>query len=196
MRLLHRAKNPREFHGRYDFEQWARKNDPEWAALADEARRYDSDMAKQFDAMERPSWRRLAEVDEKRASSPAEYAELTKQRDNLYAEWNDKADEFLERWKAGNNERAATARAQITKTLKEQGYDALRIEEDAGSFGRNTDTLVVLDPAMLRSPNARFDPAKRNSRNILAGLAPLGIGAPLAAGLYQPESIGLLNGRN
>jgi hypothetical protein len=42
--------------------------------------------------------------------------------------------------------------------------------------GKVGDILVVRDPAQLRSPFAQFDPAKRNSRNLLAGIA--GAAAP------------------
>lgn len=68
---------------------------------------------------------------------------------------------------------------------------AIAIDEANGRVA-----IKALQDGAIRSVNAKFDPAKRNSPNILAGLAPLGIGGPLAAGLYQPESIGLLNGRN
>jgi hypothetical protein len=41
------------------------------------------------------------------------------------------------------------------------------------------DILIVRDPAQLRSPFAQFDPAKRNSRDLLASIA----GLPVAAGV-------------
>jgi hypothetical protein len=39
--------------------------------------------------------------------------------------------------------------------------------------GRSGDILVVKDPAQLRSPNAKFDPAKRNSNDLSASIAGL-----------------------
>jgi hypothetical protein len=40
------------------------------------------------------------------------------------------------------------------------------------------EVLIVKDPAQLRSPQAKFDPAKRNSAKLLAG----GAGAAIAVG--------------
>jgi hypothetical protein len=65
------------------------------------------------------------------------------------------------------------------------GYDAVRLKNFQMSDGRRADFLVVKDPSQLRSPSAAFDPAKKSSRNLLAGIAGGGILAPLA---LDPET--------
>jgi len=50
-------------------------------------------------------------------------------------------------------------------------YDALRVSYQVSPRGKKGETFVLLkDPAQFRSVMAKFDPAKRNSRDILAGL--------------------------
>jgi hypothetical protein len=61
----------------------------------------------------------------------------------------------------------------------DNGYDAVMLRNyttPGGQTGRNI--LVVKDPAQLRSPNAKFDPAKRNSSDLLAGIAGASLIAP------------------
>jgi hypothetical protein len=53
--------------------------------------------------------------------------------------------------------------------------------------GRVGDILVVKEVSQLRSPQARFDPARLHSRNLLAGGVGLGLFAPLAFPLARTE---------
>jgi hypothetical protein len=67
---------------------------------------------------------------------------------------------------------------QVAATLAhtwDQGFDAVLVQ-----LPNRKPTLVVKNEAQLRSPFAAFDPAKRDSRDLLAGLAGLGLFAPLA----------------
>jgi hypothetical protein len=60
----------------------------------------------------------------------------------------------------------------------DKGFDAVLIKNYASPAGKSGDILVVKDPAHLRSPYAQFDPSKRQSRNLLAGVAgAAGLGA-------------------
>jgi hypothetical protein len=66
----------------------------------------------------------------------------------------------------------------IQKTLRrawEAGYDAVRLKNYTTPGGEIRDVIVVKDPAQLRSPSARFDPRKKNSADLLAGAAGLGV---------------------
>lgn len=63
---------------------------------------------------------------------------------------------------------------------QEQGYDALRV-----SFsGTRQPEYVASNPNQLRLPWAAFDPAQRNSPNLLASMAPYSLGAGLLGGLW------------
>lgn len=72
------------------------------------------------------------------------------------------------------------------KGLAKKGFDSV---EGIGATGQTQN--VVLDPSMLRSRFAAFNPAKRDSADLLAGLAPwaLPVGATLLGGsfLLPPE---------
>jgi hypothetical protein len=65
-----------------------------------------------------------------------------------------------------------------------QGHDSVLLKNYTLPGGISGDVLVVRDPAQLRSPFAQFDPAKRYSRDLLAGLA----GTEIFAGLYGGAS--------
>lgn len=62
------------------------------------------------------------------------------------------------------------------ETIKkaEKDYDGIR-----ASLGGGANEYVVFNPSQIRSPNAAFDPAKRNSADLLASLGGIGLGAGL-----------------
>jgi hypothetical protein len=72
---------------------------------------------------------------------------------------------------------------EIAATLSkawDDGYTSVLMRNYTTPGGKTPrDILVVRDPAQLRSPFAQFDPAKRNSSDLLASIA----GFPVAAGV-------------
>jgi hypothetical protein len=63
---------------------------------------------------------------------------------------------------------------QVVDFLKSKGYDSMFLKENAGENNPFT-TLAVFEPNNIRSVNAKFDPEKKDSPQILAS-------APFAAG--------------
>jgi len=63
----------------------------------------------------------------------------------------------------------------------EQGYDAVLLKNYTSPSGKSGDVLVVRDPVQLRDPKARFNPAKRNSANLLASGAGAAMVGPTLA---------------
>ena len=62
------------------------------------------------------------------------------------------------------------------------GHDAVKIKNYTRPGGQNPEEIIVVrDPAQLRSPAAAFNPRRRDSRDILAGIAGLTAGGTLAA---------------
>tara|TARA_Y100000310_G_C20704273_1_gene833444 strand:- start:12778 stop:16038 length:3261 start_codon:yes stop_codon:yes gene_type:complete len=73
----------------------------------------------------------------------------------------------------------------VVDALREKGYDGMRIAEDVGGAH---DTLAVFDPKNVRSRFAKFDPAKRDSANILAANKAGKTGAVAASLLAHPKT--------
>jgi hypothetical protein len=76
----------------------------------------------------------------------------------------------------------------MIEQAKAEGHDAVIFKGAADNPGKSVygrhqagQTVVVFEPNQIRSVNAAFDPAKKNSANILAGAA----GAAVAAGSIQ-----------
>lgn len=76
-------------------------------------------------------------------------------------------DDLINEWRNGGLNIAETAQDEITKTLKEMGYDSVIIEEDEGSFGRKIKSYVVLDTSQLKelTPNQIEQNTSENLHN-------------------------------
>jgi hypothetical protein len=71
---------------------------------------------------------------------------------------------------------------EIAATLADargRGHDSVLLRNYTSPGGQTGDVLVVKDPAQLRAPTAQFEPAKRNSRNLLAGTAGVSVLPPV-----------------
>lgn len=79
----------------------------------------------------------------------------------------------LDYYKSGNYLLFETP--EMVQFLKNKGFDSMRLAEDGYNNGA-FDTLAVFDPANIRSVNAAFDPAKRNSANLMAGVGGAAVG--------------------
>lgn len=77
---------------------------------------------------------------------------------------------------------------EIASTLNlawDNGFDSVVLKNYTSPGGRKGDILVVKNPNQLRSPYAAFDPRKRDSANLLAGIG--AVGAIPAAALTGRE---------
>lgn len=73
---------------------------------------------------------------------------------------------------------------QVLDAARIAGKDGVTIT-GATTLGKPSDVHITFDPKNIRSRFAAFDPTKRDSADILAGLAPyLGIGGLLGLGYY------------
>ena len=73
---------------------------------------------------------------------------------------------------------------EISATLAQawdDGFDAVMLKNYTSPGGKSGDILVVRDGKQLRVPTAQFDPAKRNSRNLLASGAGAAVVGPALA---------------
>ncbi len=76
---------------------------------------------------------------------------------------------------------------EVVEFLKGKGFDSMLLAED-GVTGGGITTLAVFDPKTIRSANAAFDPSKRSSGNIMAGIAGTGVvGGSALSGQQQDQ---------
>jgi len=74
----------------------------------------------------------------------------------------------------------------IMEGLRRRGYDSVTFPTNL-AMGDKTPSTVVFDPSNIRSVNAAFDPAKKDSANLLASLGALGLGVGGAASMFAPQ---------
>jgi len=60
--------------------------------------------------------------------------------------------------------------------------------DPGGGAAKLIDVAAVMNPSQIRSSFAAFDPARINENNLLATLAAMGIGVPIAAGLLGDQT--------
>jgi len=77
----------------------------------------------------------------------------------------------------------------IIREAKEQGYDTIRFKRvDEGLRGIGpSDQIAVLNPANIRSKFAKFDPSKKGSADLLAGVAGAGLLGASVVGSGQQD---------
>lgn len=80
-----------------------------------------------------------------------------------------KVSRTLDLWKRKNIKDATKIREETTKLLKKEKVGIVKIENDAGSFGRRAETTAVLDPKNLTPLKLSTTDAKRLSKSKEAG---------------------------
>jgi len=103
----------------------------------------------------------------------------------------DHSDEYLPEMlrAAGINLPPNATKADAINELLDRGYDAVRLKDKwGGEFGFPESIVNVLDPSRIRSQFARFDPAMRESANLLAGTAGAMIGGSALARALKEEN--------
>jgi len=70
----------------------------------------------------------------------------------------------------------------------QQGFDAIQFKNYTTPQGGKGSFVLVKDPSQIRSVNAAFDPAKKNSGDILAGLGGAGVVGGAALGSDESEA--------
>jgi len=74
----------------------------------------------------------------------------------------------------------------VAAEAKARGYDSLLVRDVLDQYGEG-DQLAIFDTSRIRSTKAKFDPANKDSADLLASwAAALGLGG-LAAGALAPS---------
>lgn len=77
---------------------------------------------------------------------------------------------------------------QVLEELKKKGYDSVTFPDKQKLYDEVTTSTVLFNPSNIRSTSAAFDPAQKESSNLLAQYAPLAIGAARQAWLCRHKS--------
>jgi len=82
----------------------------------------------------------------------------------------------------------------VAKLLKDKGYDSVKLRESLvmGADKEPYTTIATLNTKNTRSTNAVFDPAKKESSNLLASAAPIGLATGMALTEDEAEA-GVIN---
>ena len=72
-----------------------------------------------------------------------------------------KSRRLIEEWTRLTDETTEKAKSRIVELLKEQEYDGVIIENDAGSFGRKTKAIVVLESWQVKTQQATEEPVEQ-----------------------------------
>lgn len=147
MELYANITNPIYAIDRADLKKQIEQLSPEYAAIARELSELDAVYsAKVEDAksdLQRfmEEWRKANPDASRRALYDVpEFDTLFSAEDAIVDEWTAKADELSKR-----------AKKVLTQALRNAGYDGVILKNDAGSFGRNTDAYIALDPAQVKN---------------------------------------------
>lgn len=85
---------------------------------------------------------------------PFSYIVEKKPADIDYPKYHNAFNEYkrvMEEWSSKYNTVAAKCKDIITRYLRDNGYDSMYFEVDGGSGGRQTDSLILLDPEQVKS---------------------------------------------
>lgn len=164
MEIMTRAKNVKEFRDRSDLEVFLSKDD-EWLLMKREQDGLKADSSSLFDAITSGETTAKEVLVNLLGVDAAEVKKMSNSDALSYFEYI---------VKDMSMKTSADLRARATVIFKKDGVDAVRVAEDwGGPFGEHkTDTFIVLDESLLRSPKAKFDPAKRGSADILSSSGP------------------------
>lgn len=146
MELYANIKNPLVVEERGDLIWRARRMSDGYDQAVKEIERADVEYERKSDEMRRAireymmQWR----LENPGASRVALYDDAT------YNEMSDREDQILDEWDSTSRQLAKKAKAELTKALKENGYDGVFLKNDRGSFGRVVSAYIALEPEQVK----------------------------------------------
>ena len=147
MALYARITTPLEVNSRYDLRKTLEKLSPEYAKIMSE----EADLAAEYEKkIENASQAQLDYARKYREDHPnAVRSDIY--NDSKFEELLNAEEAFIEEWGRKGDELAIRAKEEITKVLKEKGYDGVHIKNDEGSWGRKVETYIALEPDQVKS---------------------------------------------
>lgn len=151
MELYANIEAPLRARNREDLTRQLESLSPEYADLAAEQQRLDNTYHERFEAAKKAlrdfmtRWREEnPDAGRRDLYDVPEFNTLYEAEDAVIDEWTERADELAQRTKEA-----------ITQALRTAGYDGVFIAEDMGSWGRQTDAYIALEPNQVKNVDNR-----------------------------------------
>lgn len=133
MPVVLRFTNAKTFANRQQLAEWARSN-PEYVAVANKLQEVDSTWKQQVDEL----WSEYGKMDRNSSNDP------------IRRRFRNRIGQAVDQWQADVRSVASDARAIITQMLRADNFDAVILESDEGSFGREVQSTMVFDPEQIK----------------------------------------------
>lgn len=145
--LYANIQNPLRAANRADLVQKMKQLSPDYAALCEDYDQMNESFKAQTDAAGKALEEYMAQwrKENPSASRRAIYD------DEEFNRLSDAEDETISLWEQNDLEMSTRAKEIITQCLRDNGYDGVFLSIDSGSWGRQTDAIIALDPSQVKS---------------------------------------------
>ena len=149
MALYADIRNPLVAQDRASLSKQLRTISPEYDALIKDHAALDAEYKQKFESAKNEliqfltNWRKEHPGEDSRSLyGTPEFERVYAIEDSVVGEWTAKADTL-----------SLQAKEVLTNALKNAGYDGIFLSNDEGSWGRETDAYIALDPNQVKSPD-------------------------------------------
>lgn len=162
MALYADIRNPLVAQDRASLSKQLRTISPEYDALIKDHAALDAEYKQKFESAKNEliqfltNWRKEHPGEDSRSLyGTPEFERVYAIEDSVVDEWTTKADKL-----------SLQAKEVLTNALKNAGYDGIFLSNDEGSWGRETDAYIALDPNQVKSSDniGTFDPTNSDIR--------------------------------
>jgi hypothetical protein len=146
MPLYAKINNPLRFADREELQNWLDENIVGYKAAREGYERIDKDFKKRFDEQEEQETERYTELWNRWKAgeiSEEEYQQKISETDGTQA--------LLDEWKEAVNKQSAVMKELVDAYMRDSEYDGIIVNNDRGSFGRQTQTILVFEPEQVKS---------------------------------------------
>lgn len=146
MELYADIKNPLRVRDRGDLVSNLKKLSPEYEEVKARSAAIDREYSKKFEKTKEDFVNFITEWRRQNPDAPRSALYDVDGFNKVF----DAEDTIVEEWGKAKDEVALQAKEAITAALRKSGYDGVIIAKDAGSWGRETDAYIALDPKQVK----------------------------------------------
>ena len=146
MALYARIDNPIRFADRTEMSDWLDNNVEGYKEAREEYERIDKEYQSRFDELDAEDTNKYDELWNQWKAGEISEEEYQRKIDEI-----DSTQLLLDEWKDAINKQAAVMKELVDAYMRGSEYDGVIIDKDNGSFGRQTTTILALDPNQVKS---------------------------------------------